>query len=99
MTHALIGAGLAALALANPAHADTRTIRYADLDLSTAHGRAALDARVRNAARQVCEISTDTVPLAQRTAAAACYADAMASARHQFASIEAHRTTNTDRLR
>ena len=99
MTHVLIAAGLAALSIAHPANASTRTVSYADLDLSTAHGRAALDARVRGAARQVCEIGTDQVALAEQTAARACVAHAVSSAQQQFASIETRRSQSTDRLR
>ena len=99
MTHALIAAGLAALAFANPAHADTRKVSYADLDLSTAQGRSVLDARVRSAARQVCEIGNDEVSLTDRLAAKTCFAKAVSSAEQQFASIEAHRSQSVDRLR
>lgn len=99
MTHALIAAGFAALAIAHPAQASTRTVSYADLDLSTANGRSALDARVRGAARQVCEIGADEGSLAERLAAKACFAHAVSSAQQQFASIEARRSQSVDRLR
>ena len=104
MSYALIAAGLAALSIAHPAAAQnsmasTRTVSYADLDLSTAYGRVALDARVRSAARQVCEVGDDTVSLADQAAARTCMARAVSSAQQQFASIEARRTSNTDRLR
>ena len=99
MSHALIAAGLAALAFTSPAHADTRTVSYADLDLSTAHGRTALDARVRGAARQVCEIGADNTSLAEQIAAKSCVAKAVSSAQQQFASIEARRSQSVDRLR
>ena len=99
MSHALIAAGLAALSIAQPATASTRTVSYADLDLSTAHGRVALDARVRSAARQVCEVGAANVSLAEQTADRACMARAVSSAQQQFASIQTRRTTNTDRLR
>lgn len=104
MSYALIAAGLAALSITHPAAAQnatasTRTVSYADLDLSTAQGRVALDARVRSAARQVCEIGAASVSLAEQTADRACMARAVSSAQQQFASIEARRTSNTDRLR
>jgi UrcA family protein len=99
MTHALIAAGIAALTIAHPAAASTRTVSYADLDLSTSHGRVALDARVRSAARQVCEVGIENLSLADQVAERACMARAVSSAQQQFASIEARRTTKTDRLR
>jgi UrcA family protein len=45
---------VAAVAAANPAHAESRTISYADLDLSSPEGQAVLDSRIANAVRQVC---------------------------------------------
>ena len=104
MTHALIAAGLAALAIAHPAAAQssatsTQSVSYADLDLSTVHGRATLDARVRTAARQVCEIGTEEASLRERVEAKACFAKAVSSAQQQFASIEASRSRTADRLR
>ena len=45
---------VASLAAANPAQAETRTVRYADLDLTSPAGQAALDRRLENAVRQVC---------------------------------------------
>ena len=48
-----------ALAVAGPSQADdaprTRTVRFADLDLSKTEGAAALFSRIRAAARSVCE--------------------------------------------
>ena len=47
---------IASLASANPAQADhgTRTVSYADLDLTSPAGQAAFDRRIANAVRQVC---------------------------------------------
>lgn len=99
MTNLLIAAGFAAIAMAQPATASSTAVSYADLDLSSAQGRATLDARVRHAARQVCEIGTDHVSLAERNAARACFNTALSSAHQQYASIEARRARVADRLR
>lgn len=45
---------VASLAAANPAQAETRTVRYADLDLTSPAGQAALDRRLAHAVREVC---------------------------------------------
>jgi UrcA family protein len=41
-------------AIASPAAAETRIVSYADLDLSSAAGRARLDRRINAAVRDVC---------------------------------------------
>ncbi len=45
-----------------PAHAgevpQTRTVSYADLDLSNSHGRATLTNRINQAAKEVCSIGS-----------------------------------------
>lgn len=54
------------LAATAPAHADTvrtTTVRVADLDLSSAAGRATFDRRVQHAARVVC-VSAEAGPVA-----------------------------------
>lgn len=103
MTNLLIAAGFAALTVAQPVTAQTiplsKSVSYADLDLSSASGRATLDARVRRAAMQVCEVGVDDISLVQRNAAKACFKSAVSSARQQYASIEARRTRVADRLR
>jgi UrcA family protein len=45
---------IASLAAANPAQAESRTVSFADLDLTSPNGQAALDRRLENAVRQVC---------------------------------------------
>jgi UrcA family protein len=45
---------LGAIAVANPASAQTRIVSYADLDLSSPEGQEALDRRIRTAVEQVC---------------------------------------------
>lgn len=58
----LVGATALAHA-ATTAVARTATVRYADLDLGRPAGRAALDRRLRSAARSVCTVDgTASVP-------------------------------------
>ena len=45
---------VAAVAAASPARADTRSVSYADLDLTSPQGQAVLDSRISSAIRQVC---------------------------------------------
>ena len=45
---------IASAAAANPAQAETRTVSYADLDLSSPEGQAVFDSRIASAIRQVC---------------------------------------------
>jgi UrcA family protein len=49
-----ITAATATSALALPYGGPTRAVSYADLDMSSADGRARLDQRIRSAARAVC---------------------------------------------
>jgi len=53
---ATVAATLLTVAFAAPGYAQTMTaeVRYSDLDLGTAAGRAALDKRIRHAASAVC---------------------------------------------
>ena len=81
----LLGALLAASAAAMPASAQpaaTRSVRYADLDLSTAHGRALLDLRLFHAASAACGLPSPSDPNGH-AAQAACIASARASATAQ----------------
>ena len=74
-------AGLCLVAATAPASAEpvrTTTVRYADLDVRTAPGRAALDRRVHDAARRVCT-SADTGPAA-RVEEGRCVRHAVAAA-------------------
>jgi UrcA family protein len=78
---ALLGASLAPL----PVHgqpAAARAVRYADLDLATPQGRAALDLRLFHAASALCGAPSPADPngLADQ---AACIASARASASAQ----------------
>jgi UrcA family protein len=81
---ALAAALVSAPAFAAPA-ADgmSRTVRFADLDLSTDAGATALRQRVHYAARMVCGGDVDQRDLVRVNAAEACRRVAMASAEPQ----------------
>lgn len=49
-----------ALSSASAAFAQETTLRYTDLDLSSAAGQAELERRIENAARQVCKAEAPT---------------------------------------
>ncbi len=79
-----IGALIVASALVVPtvsqaAPANSATVSYADLNLVTGAGRAALDGRVAGAARSLFEIE-DSRELALASATNRCRSDAIASA-------------------
>ena len=57
---------IASAVAANPAHAQTRIVSYADLDLTSPAGQATLDRRLNTAIRQVCGRSYP-LDLAQRS--------------------------------
>lgn len=57
---ALFATGLTVM-ISSPAAAATARVRYADLDLSTAAGRATLDNRIGHAAQTVCWIENPTL--------------------------------------
>jgi UrcA family protein len=59
------------LAATTPDAAPVLRISYADLNLSTAAGRATLERRVRVAVSRLCHVE-DHVPLTQRMAASRC---------------------------
>lgn len=78
----------AAPAIAGPLDAPTQKVSFADLDLSTPEGQAALDRRIDAAARDVCHLDdmrTGTRLKAQERKR--CYAKARASAENQVAAI------------
>ncbi|MBO9498326.1 MAG: UrcA family protein [Novosphingobium sp.] len=52
---------LGAAALSAPAFAGSISVKYKDLDLSTAEGQKALDSRIESAARKVCGFNELTV--------------------------------------
>lgn len=92
MTRTSLTALLTALALglAAPALAETATIKFHDLDLSTEAGQASLEARIKSAARRVCDdgVLTGTrIPhYAQRDA---CFASVQRQVAEQLAAREA----------
>ena len=92
-----IGALIVASALVVPtvsqaASATSASVSFADLNLATGAGRAALDGRVAGAARSVCEIE-DSRELALASATRVCRADAIASAQPAVdAAVAAQRT-------
>ncbi|MCW1383325.1 UrcA family protein [Novosphingobium sp. KCTC 2891] len=63
------------------------TVSYNDLDLGTAKGQAAFDARLRRAAGAVCDVATGPHPLAMRAAEQRCFRDALESARASYAMV------------
>ncbi len=72
---ALFATGLTVMA-SSPAAAATAHVNYADLDLSTAAGRATLDSRISHAAHAVCWIENPTL-----SASGACRRASIANAR------------------
>lgn len=84
MSHkSMIAAGLFGLAVSitQPAFAGTRSVGYADLDLTTEAGHATLDARLKNAAREVCGLTRKDASAAEVEAGRQCFAKAFADAR------------------
>ena len=82
----------AAPALAETAPAQNVSIvRTADLDLSTAAGREALDRRLIVAAHEVCGTASDA-DLAGKNAVRACRHDVLADARAKGESLAASQT-------
>jgi len=78
-------ATFATVVAASPARAETRTVTvsYADVDLGSAAGNAALDRRIRVAAARVC----GPMDLQFRAQVAACRRDAIAQAKTTLASL------------
>jgi len=56
----------------------TKTVSYADLNLNSTQGRAQLDARIRAAAKSVCEVQAPN--LAARVSQGRCIATAIRKA-------------------
>ena len=88
---AALAASLAVAAASAPAIAQsgeqTRiAVSHADLDLSTAEGRSALDLRILHAARTACGTPSPADP-AGRAKLNACVADARAAAAQRAAAI------------
>ena len=64
-----------------------RLVHYSDLDLASAKGQATLAARLRKAARAVCDTSYGVHPLNEVMEARRCYRSALQSAQRQVASL------------
>ena len=76
---ALIATACLSIAVAPAAAASTsKTVSYADLNLGNAQGRAALNARIKAAARSVCRV--DSSNLQARTTETQCIKAAIRSA-------------------
>ncbi|MGN6497151.1 MAG: UrcA family protein [Tsuneonella sp.] len=78
----------AAVTLAVPAAAETMSVKYDDLNLSTVKGQKELSVRLDKAARELCGMND----LRSGTRVAnpdsrKCYAEAKASAKERFAAI------------
>jgi UrcA family protein len=86
MTRLILTAVVCAMALGYPASAEpvSTVVSTRGLDLSTAHGRAQLDARVQRAARRMCT-DPGVRGVAATMAANRCTADAVDGAAVQFA--------------
>lgn len=87
----MLAASMSAAAFAVPAAAseDVRPraeVRYGDLDLSQAAGRAQLTSRIQRAARKICGARFER-DLQRRAASQACRAEAMRSVEVQLASV------------
>lgn len=81
---AALVAAVAQPALAAPVSA-SRAVAYTDLNLDSEAGRSTLDARLRFAAKQVCEIGQGQTTLTETMAAQSCYKKALSSARSDYA--------------
>ena len=84
---AAVAAGAVVPAFAAPEGTATAIVRYDDLDLSNAQGRATLDNRVTAAARHVCSFGGSTLDLAQRAAERSCYKSTLANTRTEVAAL------------
>ncbi|MBD3729831.1 MAG: UrcA family protein [Sphingomonadales bacterium] len=89
LTRSLAAAAMiGSIALAGPAYAETMSIQYKDLNLATAKGQKILEARIDQAAREVCGANDLRTGTRVRSAAErACVADAKAKAKEQFAAL------------
>lgn len=72
-----------------PAEAASVVVKISTQDLTTAEGRAAVDARLERAAKRACGFSHGREALATKALAQACVAKALADARTQMAGVKA----------
>lgn len=85
----LIAAAAAAALMGTAAHAASKAITTADLDLSTPKGQAELDSRIARAARAVC--SSQVTGTRLRTVDQDCVAKATAATRSELAARDGAR--------
>ncbi len=90
-------AAAAATLVATPALAGPRTqsVGFGDLNLASAEGRAALDARVDRAARNVCQVGIAT-DLPTFMASKTCYRNSVSDARDAVAKIVSSRVARVE---
>lgn len=78
----------ATLAVAMPASAESMSVGFSDLDLTTAKGQAELDRRILKAARETCgynDLQTGSRIIPQQIKR--CVSEATRAANQQFAAI------------
>ncbi|MXO91444.1 UrcA family protein [Pontixanthobacter aquaemixtae] len=81
-------AAISAACTAAPAFADSISIQYRDLNLSTAEGQAKLEQRIDRAAKKVCKLGDHTMGTRiSDPSAKACYAKAKKQASRQMAAV------------
>jgi UrcA family protein len=81
-------AAAAMVAIAAPAHAESVFVQFGDLNLTSNHGRKALDRRIDAAARQVCGVGElVTGSRLPDPAIALCYRTAKATASDRIAML------------
>lgn len=80
--------GVLALAATLPAAAETRAVRYDDLNLASSAGVERLERRIHNAARDACRIPDFRVSLTEKAAGDKCVAETKARAMEQVARLD-----------
>lgn len=82
--------GLALVATASSAHAEEKSVSYADLNLATAEGQATLERRIASALEEVCQTNAiRTGTRVQSRDARKCMDEARAKSKKQVAAIVA----------
>lgn len=71
------------------APAEAATIKVSGYDLSTEQGRAAIDARIIRAAKQVCGVNNGAMNLQAKRFAEQCVAETVADTRERVAAYRA----------
>lgn len=79
----------AAMMIAAPAFANSVTVNYSDLNLSSAAGQATLEHRINTAARQACGGSPEGSDLTSTTRFYGCVAAARSGAEKSVATAQA----------